>query len=320
MNAELPDTAIAREMATSFGRSAVDRIIRFPTGLCHHVFDVTFAGGERVVVRIARQGNERLLRSAVYWQSRLQAVGIPVARILHADWEKRAFPFGYLILERLAGTDLGEIYPSLSARSKFLLGHQIAGLQNAMTQLPAGMGFGEALSYAEPGPYESWSAFIQASLETCRARLRAGSALGPDDVSRLAQAASALDSAFSTVKALPFLDDVTTKNVIVAPDGRLSGIVDIDTVFFGDSLFPLALTRAALAKSGYDSVYTDAWCTALQLNERSHARLSFYTAVFAAMILSEHGLRFNREQVVNFDRSSIARLKALLDAELGASN
>lgn len=316
MNPELPDTAIARVIAMSFGRRAVDRIIRFPTGLCHHVFDVMFVGGEQVVVRIANQGNERLLSGAVYWQKRLRTAGIPVARILGADLEKRVFPFAYLILDRLAGTDLGEVYPGLSAVSKLQLARQIAGLQQAMTQLPQGAGFGEAMSYDEPGPHHSWAGFVQTYVETCRARVRAGSALAVADISRLAGAASALESSFSGVKALPFLDDITTKNVIVTPEGRLSGIVDTDTVFFGDHLFPLALARAALAKAGYDSIYADAWSDELELTESSRACLSFYTALFAAMILSEHGRQFNREQAVEFDRASITRLRALLDDEL----
>lgn len=46
------------------------------------------------------------------------------------------------------------------------------------------------------------------------------------------------DSYTSEVKPTPFLDDTTTKNVIIN-DGKLSGIVDVDYVNFGDHLLTL---------------------------------------------------------------------------------
>ena len=271
MHPAVPNPALAREIASAYGRRAVAWVRRFPTGLCHYVYDLRLRDGGKLVVRIARPGNEKLLQSAVYWQGRLRAAGVPAARILHADLEKRKFPFGYLILERLAGTDLGDAYPRLSLRSKRQLGSQIADLQQATAKLPPASRFGEALSYEVPGPHSSWNAFVVAQIESCGARVHDGSALRREDSVRLARSASSLAPAFSAVKALPFLDDITTKNVIVTPEGGLSGIVDLDTVFFGDSLFSLALTRAAFTKLGYDSVYTDAWRDALQLGDRSRA-------------------------------------------------
>ena len=46
---------------------------------------------------------------------------------------------------------------------------------------------------------------------------------------------SARGPTLEAVPPLPFLDDLTTKNVLV-DGGRLSGVVDVDVVCFGDPL------------------------------------------------------------------------------------
>ena len=50
---------------------------------------------------------------------------------------------------------------------------------------------------------------------------------------------------FATVKPVCFLDDLTTKNVLVL-DGELTGVVDFDWVAYGDPLLHLGLCAAAV--------------------------------------------------------------------------
>jgi hypothetical protein len=71
-----------------------------------------------------------------------------------------------------------------------------------------------------------------------------------------------------------------------------------------------------MARLGYDSTYTDVWEAALQVNDRAHVRLRFYTALFSAVLLSEHGLRFNRARAVAFDSASITRLRTLFEGQM----
>jgi len=315
MTIKTPDRTIARAMAFAYARQAVRKVRRFAGGMCHHVFDVTLRDGGQLVVRVARPGNERLLQGAVHWHGRLQTAGVPVARILHADFERRDFPFAYLVLERLAGTDLGDTYPRLAAAAKRGLAGRMVELQRAAAGMPEGECFGAALSYDEPGPHRSWNAAVAAQIAICRERIGDQSPLTAAELADLERSASRLKTSLRRVKARPFLDDLTTKNVIVTSDGRLSGVVDFDTVSFGDGLYALGLTRAAFARLGYDSIYTRAWEDALRLDDRARARLALYTALFAAVILSEHGHRFNRRRPVEFDRAGISRLKELLRTE-----
>ena len=268
------------------------------------------------MVQAARPGNERLLRASLYWHDRLKSAGVPIAPILHADLGRHVFSHPYVILERLAGSDLEKRYPELSRSAKLALAAKMVEIQCATASLPTRRGFGHAFSYEEPGPHRSWSAVIQAEIERLRTRIHSASILRPEDVDRLERATAALDGAFFSIQACALLDDATSKNVIVDPSGALTGIVDVDSLCSGDSLFPLALTRAAFAKLGYDAEYTNAWKGQLQSGERSRACLHFYTALFSAVILSEHGLRFNQPVAATVDHQGADRLKRLFDEQL----
>ena len=56
-------TALAHEVGARYG--TVASVTRFPTGLCHHVFDVDLGAQGRVVVRIADPEQRRLLLGAL---------------------------------------------------------------------------------------------------------------------------------------------------------------------------------------------------------------------------------------------------------------
>ncbi len=311
------NAALAGRVAEEcFGVKSV-AVRRFPTGLCHYVFEVTLDGGRQVVVRMARPESDHLLAGAVFWERRLRDVGVPVARILSADLSKVRFPYAYLVLERLAGEDLEVVYPGLSTGAKVSLARRMAALQRAVAALAPAGGFGDALSYALPGTGADWGAVVAANLATCRARLGPNSVFGPADLGRLAHVAGTLASDFSAIEPRAFLDDATTKNVIVTVDGCFSGIVDVDTLCFGDPLFALGLTKAAFTKLGYDELYVEVWAAELALSGPEQRRLSFYSALFAVVLLSEHGLRFNRPAAVAIADAGVARLRGLVDSELG---
>jgi aminoglycoside phosphotransferase (APT) family kinase protein len=308
-----PDNTAVEAIARRHGGS-IARIDRFKNGLCHFVYDVTDLRGRRFVLRIARRGNEPLLAGALHWHPLLVACGVPVAGILAADATGTEYGFAYLVLERLAGADLEDSYPELPPGARHSLGTRMAAIQQAVTALPGASRYGEALSHASPGPADRWAEVVESTLSVCRARAGARSALRTAEVERLERAAGGLGSVFAQVPRTAFLDDTTTKNVMVTPDGALSGIVDVDTVWFGDPLYALGLTQAAFARRGFDPVYTSAWAAAAVRNEAARQRLSFYTALFAAVLLSEDGLRFNRDQPVRFEAAGVERLRRTIAA------
>ena len=107
------------------------------------------------------------------------------------------------------------------------------------------------------------------------------------------------------IEATPFLHDTTTKNVIIAPDGKFSGIVDVDDLCFGDARYPAALTLAALIAHGGPVDYVSAWMREAQ--HKNDRIFQLYVAVFLLDLMAEHGHDFNGNQ-----RPSTPRARAAL--------
>jgi aminoglycoside phosphotransferase (APT) family kinase protein len=282
--------------------------------MCHFVYDVRTAD-EAFVLRIAQHGNEHLLASSVRWCEIMSGIGVPVPRVLHADLSRTLHPFAYAALERLQGTDLQWAYPQLSSAEKVALAGEIVDVQQRVSALGDGSGFGERLADAVDFPHPSWGAAVGSLLERCDVRRPVGKIVDVDEINRARTAAAALEPYFSRVRSAPFLADTTTKNVLVHA-GRLSGIVDLDTVCYGDPTFTLGLAKAATCACGFDNVYTDTWQELLRLDDTRRAALSYYTALFCIDLLSEVGHRFNRALPKRHSRQRIARLRRLLNDEL----
>ena len=73
----------ARSVAGAYGE--VVSVSRFPTGLCHLVFDVVLAGGEQLVVRVGTPETRHLVAGAVAWSGVLRPAGVPLPELLGHD-------------------------------------------------------------------------------------------------------------------------------------------------------------------------------------------------------------------------------------------
>jgi aminoglycoside phosphotransferase (APT) family kinase protein len=293
----------------------VESIERFPTGLSGYVYDVTSVNGKKLVVRMTRPEYREILAGAVYWSERLRPRGIPLPRIMHNDIDACITPFPALLLERLPGTDLWHVYSDLSTGQKKALAAEIVRIQHKIGDMPLGNGFGDALSYDGPFPCRSWSEVVHASLERSRFRIDEVGVVDPSYVDRVQDALPPFEGYFSSVKPRAFLDDTTTKNVIVH-EGRMSGIVDVDWVCFGDPLFTVALTRMSLLNLHHDLDYIEFWCEHLKLGKAERRVLDFYTCLFCVGFLSELGQAFNKDEADRIDPDAIAHLTDTLDGLL----
>jgi aminoglycoside phosphotransferase (APT) family kinase protein len=290
---------------------SVQTITRFTTGLCHYVYDVVTESNRAVVVRIASD-NAKGLAGAVYWSQQLRPLGIPLPRILHADLQARLAPFPFLLLERLPGTDLGHVYPHLSLLEKRAIVAQLARIQDHVHRLPRGAGYGYVAGYDAPFPHHTWSEVIDASLARSRSRLAQAGIFPTAYIDQVSSKLVHFERILTRIEPVAFLDDTTTKNVIVQ-DGRLSGIVDVDVVCFGDPLWTVALTRMALLSSGYDLTYFAYWCELLEITAEQRRLLDFYTAVFCVDFMSELGQVFNQNPAVRVENERTQQLTRIFD-------
>ncbi len=305
-----PTEADAAEIAREVSGTAPESIRRFPTGIGHWVYDVRLPDGASIVVRLGTSDQRDDFLGALHWSRTLRPLAVPLPRLL-AHGEYRGCP--YLVLERLEGEDLGRVYFSLTSAERKSIAEEVCRIQRIVGALPEGPGYGFLRLPTERGR-DSWSDVIEASLARSRSRIEAAVLVSVDPVDRVAMQAKQFQSYFSRVRPTPFLDDVTTKNVLVH-SGRLSGIVDVDWLCFGDSLFTVALTRTALLSSGADPEYTDHWCKVLDLSQEQHRVVRFYTALFCVDFMSEFGQRFSQgEEPLDLER--LGRLEKVLNDHL----
>ena len=153
----------------------------------------------------------------------------------------------------------------------------------------------------------TWQAVLQANLDRSRRRMTASGLFDIGMIDVIETVVVARRDALSGVAATPFLHDTTTKNVIIDENGRLSGIVDVDDLCFGDARYPAALTFAVLLAYGYATDYVTAWLR--HAEQRDDTMFRLYVAIFLLDLMAEHGQVFNGNE-----KPSRAEARAVLIA------
>ena len=267
-----PDEAAAAvEHALGVRPTALERM---PYGHFNVTYTATLPDCREVIVRTNRDPNA--MRGARHNLPILRGLGLPVPTLLHAT-------VTCLILEKIPGRDLGFELPSMSEAQMARVAEQVVGFQRAAALLPPADGFGWR-PIGEPGRYPTWSAVIDHDLEKSLHRTRE---LLPDGAeNRLLREAAGHQAYLDAVPPTPFLDDLTTKNVIVER-GELRGIVDFDVICYGDPLYWLGLTRTAvLTHAPEKAFYVD---ELVRLWAADEAIVGFYSALFALDFMAEGG-------------------------------
>lgn len=303
-----PDAQLAADLVTKlFGWPPV-AVRRFTYGLAFFVYDVV-GTSDNVVVRLGRPSQAAALQDAVALASRLRPLGVPLPETL-ASGETGGLP--YAILTRLPGTDLGQVMNTLSPASLDGIAQAVANAQRATMQLGAGTRFGYAPS-AERALHARWTDVVAGHIARSGRRILANG-LFPVEVIAQVQALFARHAeALDRIPATPFLHDTTTKNVIIAPSGVLSGIVDVDDLCFGDPRYTPALTRVAMLVHGGPLNYVTSWLA--RAGQAQDGLFQLYVSVFLLDFMSEHGTTFNGNEAPS-DMAGRAKLLELFAQSL----
>jgi aminoglycoside phosphotransferase (APT) family kinase protein len=240
----------------------------------------------------------------------LAARGVPLPALL-AEETIGGFPF--VLMQRLAGTDLGHVIGTLSEGQLKVIAAAVAAAQQATSGLGPGVRYGYA-STNEQAPFLSWSEVLGAHLERSRQRLLSAALFDPAVLEPTASWLAASSEVLDRQPAIPFLHDTTTKNVIIDEGGRFSGIVDVDDLCFGDPRYAPALTLAVLKGYGGPARYVTYWLEAAGHVDDATFRL--YVALFLLDLMAEHGQIFNGNERPSTPEAR-AGLLAALDAVVG---
>ena len=105
-----------------------------------------------------------------------------------------------------------------------------------------------------------------------------------------------MKSYFECLRPVSYLDDISTKNLLIS-GGRVSGVIDIDEVGFGDPMTFVALTRTALPGMGRDDNICGYLLNAMGADETQRTAEAFYSLMYCADLMSERGMTFNGRKV-----------------------
>lgn len=265
---------------------------RFTTGMAFFVYDVSH-GGNHAVVRMGRPEQADALKQGRALMDRLKPLGVPLPQIFAAG-EHQGLP--YIVMERLAGTDLGHVLHELSSAGSRRVAEAVADAQLATARSERSTRFGYAATPAQ-APHGSWIDVIAAHIDRSSGRIAANGLFPLATVAAAERLLAIHRAALASVEPAPFLHDTTTKNVIVSAEGTLSGIVDVDDLCYGDPRYPAALTAAALLVWYDPQDYVDIWLA--RIGRPRDAVFEFYVATFLFDFMSEHGTRFNGNEAAS---------------------
>lgn len=284
-------------------------LTRFPVGLCHYVYQVTTADDEVFVLRLATAANREILKGGRYWLGQLERLDLPIPRIVHdgTDGER---PF--LILNYLPGADLGTVYTTLTEPQKQRIATAVCAIQRQVATLPHHRGYGHLRSWDATDYETGWQDVIERHIARSLAGIRHHRIFTGDYGAPLRAMLPAFSRYFASIRPVAFLDDATSKNVLVA-DGRLSGIVDIDCLCFGDRLYFIALTRMSLLQSGHDTSYIDYLADGFSLDAFQRKVLDLYTLVFCLDFMAEIGETYNKNEPLSVSDAEKERMTGIFD-------
>ena len=249
------------------------------------VYGLSLADGRRAVLKLNARP-EQLAGTATHL-TRLASLGLPVPRLLDADLHPAPNQPAWVLMSWLPGRDLRHELAAMTGAQMTRLARQLVGFQRRVGGLPEGERFGWVVM-GSGGGFASWSELIRRDLKSASTILVAAGL--PEAAEGLGRLVGAHAAEFRRVRPRPFLDDLTTKNVLMER-GVLSGLVDFDVICYGDRLYWLALTRAAVMIDVGEAgrPYLRTLERALRLTPLQRRRCAAYALIHAAEILGRSG-------------------------------
>jgi aminoglycoside phosphotransferase (APT) family kinase protein len=238
------------------------------------IYRVFLDGDRSLALRISDR--PRTFDYTAHNLSVLRGLGLPVPSVLAAG----RTPSGgsYIVLDWIDGQDLLEQLPGITQVQMTGLAEQVVQYQRQIAGLPPAGMFGWA-PIGQRGSVKNWTdifgpapALPPADDGTVQGGLRA----------RICSARAVLETYFSSLRPLCFLDDLNIKNVLVE-NGALTGIIDVDYVCYGDPLLAVGTTLASIAADlgGAGMFYGEELVRLWNPSAIQHRAIRFYAALWA---------------------------------------
>jgi aminoglycoside phosphotransferase (APT) family kinase protein len=259
---------------------------RMTIGLCNEVYKVTLAS-DVVFVRMNMEVFE-LLGSSKHLPV-FASLGIPVPKILASDYTKTVIPYAYQVQSCVPGKDMGLVMESLSDEQLRSIAREIATIFKKLRQLPTNGKFGW-VGGDESRLVDSWTEIMNVDKVSER-NMRTG-VVGEELVVFSRKLFEEYKSYFDSVESVFYYDDISSKNVLI-DGGVFTGLIDIDTVVYGDPLEAVGSIKASWYGTHHGEVYTQAIENELGLNAFERKVVTMYALFSRIWWLSEKGMKFN---------------------------
>ena len=281
---------IVNEICLNEFKCLPDSVQRNQVGIAAYVYTVEI-NESKYVIKLSE--TKELIFGSTYWLNKLQNLNLPIPKIYTVNTQTNPY---YFIMSFIDGKDLGLVYSNLSNEQKRNIAHDIYRYQNIIQSLPLANGYGFLNSYEDKNNIKNnWKEVVESHIQRSENRISQNGIFSLDYVKRVRRFIPCFNDYFNTVKARAFFDDATTKNVLIA-EGKLTGIIDLDWICFGDRLYVIALTTMSLISMHADLEYVECWKNLEKLSKMQETVLLFYILVFCVDFMSEKGMRFNREE------------------------
>ncbi len=273
----------------------INKIERCGIGHGNYVYIIS---GEtaRYVLRCSEEAHA--YKDTIYWLKRLRKINIPVPEII-ADGKYQNYD--YIILTYLNGRDFGIVYPTLKDGEKRTIAREVVRIQNTVA----------AMEFESLEKDWTWNSFIKNMLDRAKERIEKNGYFDGNKVEQLWEISGMLGDYFGQVKPIAYLDDISTKNLLIE-NGKVSGIIDIDWMGVGDKLTYVAMSNVALLNMGCDTVYVEYLLEEMKINPAERKAFLFYSLLFCVDFMGERGMWFGDKRV-DVNEGIINRLNQIYD-------
>ncbi|GGD34818.1 phosphotransferase family protein [Croceicoccus pelagius] len=308
-----PTASYAEAIAQQVTGKRADQTRRFTSGLVHYVFEVHLDDGSAVVVKAGANDRRQSLAASVKMTALLRPMGVPIPEIIASDLDAR---LPWVMMERVPGTDLGQILNSLTETQRKQVAYEVAQAQKIVGQLSTAGTFGYVTGIG-PAQHRNLPDLLDEDFARLRKRISHAGLFGDCHANRLAETLNSMRNRLLEIRPIAFLHDTTTKNVIVDPIGGKVGIIDVENLCFGDPRYVIAVTSAMLLVAGQPQEYIQAWLTFSGLENDEVCEL--YVCLALLELMSEHGQNWS-DIVVHSNEQSRSHLLHIFDAKLSCLN
>lgn len=286
-------------------------IQRMTTGIRNEVYLVSLQKRD-VIVRL--NADEKAMTCTEEHIALFNTLGIRVPQILGSDNSKTIAPFAYQIQSRIEGSDLTHVIATLTQEQLQGIAREIASISKKLSPLPTNGTFGwKGGGYQIEFP--SWLDVLKQLQRQIIERTAQTGVVDRRYIDAVAEILETYGMYFENVPSTFYYDDMSSKNVLIH-DGLFSGLVDLDTVAYGDPLEGIGRIQASWYGTEYGNMYSEAIMQELGLDTQEREMVLVYAILNRIYWLSERGIKFNENTSTDIDSETVAKDKKIIDALL----